>query len=309
MQLHIPLIIIYNHKFEKNIEILEKIYAPRFSKIFHLMPFYRGNRRNVIPVYEHSFYFHGYVAKAYKFFFNSEFSHYLFISDDLLLNPSITEKNIPKYLNIDSASNFIPELIELHKQPLDQFWSRIRLAYEYKPNQEGVEIADEIPSYNEAIKKLKHFGLSIKPLKFAQIYQKPRLFFQKKDAKHELRKIIKWLMSFPNHNRLNLKYPFIGSYSDIFLISQDNIKDFCHYCGAFAASKLFIEFAIPTAIALTAKKITTEKNLSLEGKVLLTDLDYKVLDKFDKNLGKLLDEFPRQWLYVHPIKLSRWLYK
>jgi len=307
MQLHIPLIIIYNHKFEKNIEILEKIYAPRFSKIFHLMPFYRGNRRNVIPVYEHSFCFQGYVAKAFKYFFDSEFSHYLFISDDLLLNPSITEKNIPQYLNIDSASNFIPELIELHKQPLDQFWSRIRLAYEYKPYKEGVEIADEIPSYNEAIEKLKYFGLSVKPLKFAQIYQKPRLFFQKKDAKYELRKLIKWLMSFPNHNRLNLKYPLIRSYSDIFLISKDNIRDFCHYCGAFAASRLFVEFAIPTAIVLTAKKITTEKNLSLEGKILLTDLDYEVLDKFDKNLDKLMAEFPGEWLYVHPIKLSRWL--
>jgi len=307
MQLHIPLIIIYNHKFEKNIEILEKIYAPRFSKIFHLMPFYRGSRKNVIPVYEHSFYFHGYVAQAFKYFYDSEFSHYLFISDDLLLNPSITEKNIPQYLNIDSASNFIPELIELHKQPLDQFWSRIRLAYEYKPYKEGVEIADEIPSYNEAIEKLKYFGLSVKPLKFAQIYQKSRLFFQKKDAKYELRKLIKWLMSFPNHNRLNLKYPLIGSYSDIFLISKDNIKDFCHYCGAFAASRLFVEFAIPTAIVLTAKKITTEKNLSLEGKILLTDLDYEVLDKFDKNLDKLMAEFPGEWLYVHPIKLSRWL--
>lgn len=309
MQFNIPLIILYNHKFEKNIEILEKIYAPRFSKIFHLMPFYRGNKMNVIPVYEHSFYFQGYVAQAFKYFFNSEFSHYLFISDDLLLNPCITEKNIAQYLKIDSVSNFIPDLIELHKRPLDQFWSRMRLAYEYKPNKEGVEITNEIPSYNEAMKKLKNFGLSIGPMKFAQIYQKPRLAFKKKPVKNEIRKIIKWFQSFPNHNKLNLKYPLIGSYSDIFLISQDNIMDFCHYCGVFAASKLFVEFAIPTAIVLTAKMISTEKNISFEGKVLWTELDFKVLDKFDKNLDKLLAEFPRKWLYVHPIKLSKWSYK
>lgn len=309
MKFNIPLIIIYNHKFEKNIEILEKIYAPRFSKIFHLMPFYRGNKKNVIPVYEHSFHFQGYVAQAFKYFYNSEFSHYFFVSDDLLLNPGITENNIAQYLSIDPVTNFIPELIELHKRPLDKFWSRMRLAYEYKPVKEGVEIAKEVPSYNEALNKLKNFGLSVGPIKFSQLYRRPRLFFKKKNVKNELRKIIKWILSFPNHNNLNLKYPLVGSYSDIFLISQKNIRDFCHYCGVFAASKLFVEFAIPTAIVLTSEKIVTEKNISLEGKALWTDLDYKVLDKFEKDLNKLLAEFPKTWLYVHPIKLSEWFTK
>jgi len=303
----IPLIIIYNHKFEENIAILESIYAPRFSKIFHLMPFYRGKKTNVIPVYENSFYFQGYVAQAFKHFFDPENTHYLFISDDLLLNPGISETNIPQHFQIDSAANFIPELIELYKRPLDQFWSRMRLAYEYKPNKEGVEIANEIPSYNEALKKFQNLSLSIGPLKFAQLYRKPRLFFNRKDSKLELRKWIKWFSNFPNHNRLNLGYPLVGSYSDIFLISQDNIEDFCHYCGAFAANQLFVEFAVPTAIALTAKKITTEKSLNLEGKTLWTDNEYKVLDRFNYNLGKLLNEFPSQWLYVHPIKLSKWI--
>jgi len=307
MQFNIPLIIIYNHKFEKNIEILEKLYAPRFSNIFHLVPFYRGKKTNVIPVYEHSFYFQGYVAQAIKHFYNSEFSHYLFISDDLLLNPIITEKNIEQYLNIDSVSNFIPELIELHKQPLNQFWSRMRLAYEWQPYKEGVEIANEIPSYNNALKKFKKLGLTIGPIKFSQLYQKLHPFFKKKHAKHEFRNMIKWLQHFPNHNKLNLKYPLVGSYSDIFLISQNNIKDFCHYCGAFAASQLFAEFAIPTAIAMSSEKIVTEKNISIEGKALWTDKDYKVLDKFDRNFDKLLAEFPKHWLYVHPVKLSKWL--
>jgi len=309
MPFNIPLIIIYNHKFEKNIEILEKVYAPKFSKIFHLMPFYRGEKPNVIPVYEHSFYFQGYVAQALKYFYNPDFSHYFFISDDLLLNPFISEKNIAQYLKIDSASSFIPELIELHKQPSDQFWPRMRLAFEYKPNQEGVEIANEIPTYKKAIKKLKKFDLTIEPIKFSQLYQKLHIFSKKENTKNEIRKIIKWLQYFPNHNKLNLKYPLIGSYSDIFLIAKDNIKDFSHYCGAFAASKLFVEFAIPTAIALTSEKIVTEKNISLEGKALWTDLDYKVLDQFDNNLDKLLTEFPEQWLYVHPIKLSKWFHK
>jgi len=56
------LILIYNHRYDKNIEILEKIYSKRFSVIFHLVPFYDGNRDNVIPVYENSYYFEGYAG-------------------------------------------------------------------------------------------------------------------------------------------------------------------------------------------------------------------------------------------------------
>lgn len=306
MPFNIPLIIIYNHKIENNIEILERLYAHRFSKIYHIMPFYRGEKKNVIPVYENSLYFQGYVAQAFKHFYNFEFSHYLFVGDDLLLNPVITEKSIAKYLNIDSVSNFIPNLYELHKRPINQFWSRIRLAYEYQTDKEGIEISNEIPSYQTALKKIEKFALTIGPLKFSQVYGKPGLYLKSNHIKDHLKKMVKWIQCFPNQNNLNLRYPLIGSYSDIFLISQNNIKDFCHYCGVFAAGELFVEFAIPTAIALTSEKIVTEKEISLKGKALWTEQDYKVLEKFDKNLDKLMTEFPENWLYVHPIKLSKW---
>jgi len=309
MPFNIPLIIIYNHKIEKNVEILESLYTKRFSKIYHLMPFYRGNKKDVIPVYEHSFYFQGYVAQAFNYFYNPEFSHYLFIADDLMLNPYITENNIAQYLHIDSDSNFIPNLRELHKQPINEFWSRIRLAYEYHPKKEGAEIEKEIPSHNKALKKLERFGLSTGPLKFSQVYGNLALHFKKNYAKYNIRKMIKWIQAFPHQNKLNLKYPLIGSYSDIYLISQKNIREFAHYCGVFAASKLFVEFAIPTAIVLTSDKIITENNISLKGKALWTESDYKLLDRFDKNFDKLMNEFPEDWLYVHPIKLSKWFPK
>ena len=48
----VPLIIIYNHRFDQNIEKLNKIYGERFSKIYHLVPFYDGDLPNVIPVFE-----------------------------------------------------------------------------------------------------------------------------------------------------------------------------------------------------------------------------------------------------------------
>ena len=59
----VALIIIYNHQYIKNIEITERIYNGKFSNIYHLVPFYHGVRSNVIPVYDNSHYFQGYVAQ------------------------------------------------------------------------------------------------------------------------------------------------------------------------------------------------------------------------------------------------------
>src|ERR1017187_1011042 len=90
----VPLIIIYNHRFDDNIEKLEKIYRDRFSTIFHLVPFYDGDLTNVIPVFERSYYFHGYIPQALRILKKINCSHYFFVSDDVLLHPSINENNV-----------------------------------------------------------------------------------------------------------------------------------------------------------------------------------------------------------------------
>jgi len=104
-----------------------------------------------------------------------------------------------------------------------------------------------------------------------------------------------------------LSYPIVGSYSDICVVSSDAIKEFCHYCGVFAATRLFVEMALPTALVLSAKKIVTEKELELQGKVLCSQQDRKELvDKYSNSLQKLIVDFPTNYLYLHPVKLSQW---
>jgi hypothetical protein len=55
----VALIVIYNHQYNKNIDVVETIYTKRFTHIFHLVPFYTSNKPNVISVYENSFYSEG----------------------------------------------------------------------------------------------------------------------------------------------------------------------------------------------------------------------------------------------------------
>lgn len=58
----IALLIIYNHRYDKNIPILDKIYEGRFSYVYHVVPFYDGDRENVIAVYENSYVLFGHFT-------------------------------------------------------------------------------------------------------------------------------------------------------------------------------------------------------------------------------------------------------
>ena len=312
MNTSVALVIIYNHKYINNIEILERIYCKRFSKIFHLMPFYDGYKSNVISVYGSSFYFQGYIAQGAAQFLEDDTSHYFFIADDLLLNPAINETNYTEHFNLKEASSFLPEFINLHEVGASNYllhvhlqrgwWPRVPEAYHYNPKKEGVKVEKELPSYKNALENFKKFNLVLKPLKFDQIWKTPR----RRHAFSFLRYLFQKLGSKLSKRQYKLLYPLVGSYSDICIVSSKNIRRFCHYCGVFAATDLFVELALPTALILSAEDIVTEKDLQLHGKAMWTIQDYEEILKYNNKLRLLLSDFPENYIYLHPIKLSKW---
>ncbi len=301
----VALIIIYNHQFNKNIDVLERIYKDRFSNIYHLMPFYNGVKQNVIPVYECSYYFQGYISQGFKSFYKKDYTHYFFIADDLILNPEINENNYSEHLKLGINSCFIPGFISLHD--LVEWWPRVGEAYRWSIDFSGIEAKNQLPDYEKALQKFQQFGLKISPLRFNQIWKTPS------SIKEFLKLILddkiyffRYLMDKFSNKRYKLSYPIIGSYSDICIISSDTIKQFCHYCGVFAATRLFVEVGLPTSLVLSANDIRTEKDLKYKGKALWTKKDYQELDIYDNSLKHLFSEFPENYLYLHPIKLSKW---
>jgi len=316
----VALIIIYNHQYNKNIEVLEKIYKNRFSDIYHLVPFYKGEKLNVIPVYESSYYFQGYVAQGFTCFFKEEYKHYFFIADDLLLNPTINDNNYSEYFNLNLNTCFIPGFISLDECV---WWPQLHHAFEWDINFPGVEAKNQLPKYEVALQAFKKHGLEIKPLNFNQRWYKPTQLTVENFGFKMIRKNIHYLIRKTKNkltnNQYNLPYPMVGSYSDIFIVSSVAIKRFCHYCGVFAATKLFVEIGLPTSLVLSGQEIVTEKDLKLNGKALWYDGnhrlngdlkpafgDYEELDIFNNNLKDLLINFPENYIYLHPIKLSKW---
>ena len=169
----------------------------------------------------------------------------------------------------------------------------------------GVELSGELPSCSEALESFKKFNLALKPLSFEQVWGRPASLvgfatssLTRKDYLRDF--VIGW------HRGFKLPYPLVGSYSDIFVVSAKTVSKFSHLCGVFAATRLFVELALPTAMVLSALRIVTEKDLGLIGRALWTPNDLKVLDQFEYKLGILLKDFPKNHLYLHPVKLSKW---
>ena len=313
----VGLVVIYNHKYNANITKVEQIYRHRFSNIHHLMPFYDGDLQNVIPVYDCSFQFEGYVAQAYTHIGHFEYDHCIFIGDDLILNPIINEHNYLEHLRLALTSCYIPQFKSLHEQA---YWDRTRDAFRYRVGFPGVEASRLLPDYDTAMQHFGRFNLRLKALRYSQIWRTPPTIVDiAKKLRDDPYYPIRWLLSVLLRRSYKLPYPLVGSYSDIFVVSNDAAKAFATYCGIFAATRLHAEVAVPTAMVLSAQDIKTDADLALKGKALWLNhpswlqrklgkpLDtYVELEPYHGSIKALLNNFPHSYLYLHPVKLSKW---
>jgi len=311
----VTLVVIYNHNYPENIEKVNNLYKNRFDFIRHLMPFYQGYSQDVIPVYENSFYFSGYVAQATRDLLKLDTNHFLFIADDLILNPSISSGNFRAVFNLKNLdSNFIPGFVEFHK--VNQYWQRTREALEWSANKPGLEIASLLPSFNEAQAKFDKLGLNVNGVskKSLMIPLRERLGMlargfdpSRLTSYGNLAHPILWVLQIIQSTFVSKKMPYslVGGYSDIFAVSKKTLPLFAHYCGLFSASDLFVEVAIPTAMALASDDVSTEATTSLKGKAYW-GFETDDLAAFENSIDKLLADFPHSQMYVHPIKLSTW---
>lgn len=288
----IALMVIYNHRYDRNIPRIEELYRNRFSNIFHIIPFYDGNKDNVISVYDSSYYFQNYIAQAYQQIKKMEFTHYFIVADDMILNPRINENSLWNEMGLLPHECYISRLTI--PQIRKDFWYWLPDLMKYKIEQSGVEIKNILPSLEEA---KKQFDLHKIP--YSRIPIK-RLLPPNWNILKE--RVIKKLPL-----SRELKYPLVGGYSDILMITSDVMPKFCQYCGAFAATKLFVEIAIPTSIVLSSKVFKTDVDLGIKR----GDWASNVIDEMVKDchfsISQLLEKFPEGYLYLHPIKLSRWM--
>ncbi len=307
------LIIIFNEgKHAGNIPVLEEMYGGRFSHIYHLVPGFASSVHeagpNVISVDGVHGYFQGYIAQGLRHYFREEYTHYLFIQDDLVLNPDINEDNFRDYLKLDREDAAF--LLNLHSMHWQMDWPHAPGAYAFPGR------VEPLPVYEEALEKFSTHGLDIKPLSlWLLLFHGHRI----RPADSFLKKLVsplRWLNvvrrrlqrfpAWPGDKR-KLAYPLVSGFSDMVAVPAANIGEFCRYCKAFAESGLFVEIGLPTALALSCKKIKEQKDIPMQGRLFWDEEDKRRLGL--KHGWKLDSLFSDHWdnrLFIHPVKLSQW---
>lgn len=319
MNKKICLLILFNHKFDKNIPILEEMYRNRFSHIRYIVPFYTGERQDVIPVYSRSIFFESYIAQAYNVLKKENFDYFYIIADDMIINPTITENNIQSFFELEDGQSWIPHLRTIRDQK--HFWIGTLAAYTFQLKQKYVEINGELPTVSDALIKFKEQGLN-NPMRLSRYDVFKGLSFRTHYLADKARLLLRIVTRFrhPLRKSANLNYPLAASYSDTLLIAGNTMAKFAHYCGIFGATSLFVEVAIPTALILASdKKIKTENDISKTGRSYWLSSDnvfcenpsytWDNLNNEYENLDDLLTHFPSDAIYIHPIKLSKWINK
>lgn len=293
----IALFILYNHHYTKNIDRIEELYRGKFSHVYHLIPFYSGDRENVISVYECSFQFQSYIAQAYQIVKKEKFTHYFVVADDMIINPIINENNLFDLTGIPEDSAYITDLRDYKSYPYAMPVSALL-------NRPGVEVVHLLPSKEVAIKRMEERGLAVLPKGYYLLCFFFYLLYQRR-----ISDLID-LMRYVRHRNEDVTYPLIWGYSDILLLPQCKMNEFVTYCGVFAGTNLFVEWAIPMAICLSYDNVITGNQLKLNQITQLYTLgeegEKEFYNKYNYSLRKLIEDYPADLFFIHPIKLSKW---
>lgn len=296
------LVIIFNHRFDQNIEILERIYKGRFSSIYYVVPFYDGDREDVITVYENSFRFHGYIAQAYEKI-AGDYDHYFFVADDIAMNPKINEDNYTEWYHVDKDTSYITGRKPLGKMKGWGISQHFMDPFPVLNLYNGANWKDQIMSAEEAFSiaeqngfKREEFEISTREVLGAIKYWK------------RYKRLITLLVKTILLGNEKLPYPIWGYYCDLFIIPSGIMKDFARMLGVFTGMNLYVEMAIPTAISLLSPKVSGDDEQDMLKPRLLWGAENRktVIGEYGGDYSRLMKEWDDNVLYIHPIKLSQW---
>lgn len=318
----VGLVVLFNHNYEKNIPLIKEIYKGRFADMRILMPFYYGNDEEVIGVYGNSYTFQSYIVQAREKIMAMNCDSYLIIGDDVCLNPQINADNLHAKLVLDWDSFYIDDINNVSQC---KYARPILEASRFSPEVPGLDPSANrlLPTFEEAYNILKEKGFigSIRLSKWKMFFRRfKKPFFRHlaynryvilSRCYHILRKLQYMLKP------VKMPYPYVFGYSDLIIVPHNKMLEWCRILEIFASWGMFVEMAIPTAMLLVKdSKISFSDSRGLKtGNVWYTDTPahYAMMEarinellNGSSDIAELARNFPSEYLYLHPVKLSRY---
>lgn len=320
---NIGLVVLFNHNYEKNIPIIKALYKERFPKLRILMPFYYGQDEEVIGVFDNSFVFHSYICQARRELMAMGCDDLLVIGDDLLLNPDIDASNVHEKMSIPEGAFYIDKVENVSEC---RFYRPLLEASRFNPYSiPGLDPSanTKVPSYQDAYRILFSKGLisTTRLSKWAPhypLYEKNLIknfvvnYKVFKARCYHFLKVLQYRLK-----PVKMPYPYVFGYSDIILIPTQRMDEFCRYLEVFATWRMFVEMAIPTAMMLLPDtEVYFAENCAYKTGNVWYPQDPAHYHKVSTVINELLSQskeasdinkyFPKEYLYLHPVKLSRY---
>lgn len=99
----------------------------------------------------------------------------------------------------------------------------------------------------------------------------------------------------------------MGGYSDWFILPRKDFDVVSRKLGVTSAMGLFVEIAIPTVMSLYCEELKTLRDTKYTGGAMWTQGEIDQLaNAHELSLQHLLENFPQDKLFLHPVKLSKW---
>lgn len=295
------LIVVYNHRYERNLDKIRSLYGQRFSAIRQLVPFARSTDADVVPVYDSSYRFQSFFAQSLPALLAIDCDHYAFVGDDFILNPSLDETNVHSALQLDAETSFISELLPLTRAPAS--WWRLRSVIK------EIKVADgyfkwqaELPPLEEALARFERLGLPTDALTWSPRHSVSGILPLAPGRTLRQLAVSRLAIAYQGPK---LPYPLAWGYSDLIVVPRGVLPQFGRHCRALAAMNLFVEAAAPTALALASPRVHTEKDVGWKSTVAWGEADQaQLLRSVGKTLPTLLASFGDREIGKHPVKLS-----
>lgn len=330
----ICLVIIYNHNYEKNIPLINKLYERKFSTIFHLIPFYQGDDPQVIGVYDSSHQFNNYITQAHDRLSKKIFDHYIFVADDMIIRPDLNEGNIVSELSLDDNSAFIPFIKLIDNESFFTWPWALKQVGKLNFASKSSEFRKFLPNLETARQLLEKHGIdwrkgytrSVLPYslrgdispsagELLRSYLYTAYLMLRFKIHHKLfiligqnlswEKFIEIIATKISKRREAPEYPLLWGYTDMFSIPGNKLKNFCHVSGLLASGRVMVEAAIPTAMAFTIEKIVQNDDIgALDGRLEGSPEEIHQINQ--GSIANLIKNWRKNTLFYHPVKLSQW---
>ena len=304
----ITLCVMFNHAYPQNIPLLRKLLRPRFSDVVFIQPVVRSQDPDVFTSYRGSYNFQGLISDNLDKLISRGSSHYIFVHDDVFVNPLLNEDNIVERLGVGTNGAFITGVGPMGGRingPAYRGWNWIvgvlwKLAYPTNTiSGSGVQSLsrDFADLAGQTQQIADRYGFEFPPFSYDPSSPPPFTDpFGSQAMSDELVGVIfRGLFGEGDPPSLTPPIALCLGFSDFFVVDGAIMERVGHLFGVFAAANIFAEVAIPTALIHVADRLVQAHDVGVR-----TNWSYEP----SLSVETLIEEFRTGLLLAHPVKPS-----